>query len=187
MIYRLFYSIFLVISLTFRLSADEVDIGLEILSEEENELLVSINEYRESLGLSPVSLSPSLTKVAQLHAKDLMYHYEKSNRCNMHSWSKEGSWTSCCYRNNHKNAECMWDKPREIAGYDSHGYEIVYWHSQAALAGHALEVWKKSPGHHAVLANLGPFKDAEWKAIGIGIYKEYATVWFGEKEDDMDR
>ncbi len=78
----------------------------------------------------------------------------------------------------------MWDKPKEIAGYDSPGYEIAYWHSKAATPDQALEVWKKSPGHHAVLANLATFKDAEWKAMGIGIYKEYAVVWFGELPDD---
>lgn len=77
----------------------------------------------------------------------------------------------------------MWDKPMEIAGYDSPGYEIAYWHSAAAQPTAALEVWKKSPGHHAVIANLGVFKDAEWKAMGVGIYQGYAVVWFGEMED----
>jgi hypothetical protein len=157
------------------------------ISEEEKELHRLINEYRISRGLQEVPISPALTKVAQAHAKDLMYHYKQSNRCNMHSWSKQGPWTACCYRDNHKNAGCMWDKPKEIAGYESPGYEIAYWHSNAATAGQALEVWKKSPGHHAVLANLGTFKDANWQAMGIGIYKEYAVVWFGELPDETEQ
>ena len=157
------------------------------ISDEEKELHRLINAYRISRGLQEVPISPALTKVAQAHAKDLMYHYKQSNRCNMHSWSKEGPWTACCYRDNHKNASCMWDKPKEIAGYDSPGYEIAYWHSNAATAGQALEVWKKSPGHHAVLANLGTFKDANWQAMGIGIYKEYAVVWFGEMPDKIEQ
>ncbi len=78
----------------------------------------------------------------------------------------------------------MWDKPKEIAGYESPGYEIAYWHSAMAMPGEALEVWKKSPGHHAVLANLGPFKQANWKAIGVGVYQQSAVVWFGELEDE---
>jgi hypothetical protein len=36
-----------------------------------------------------------------------------------------------------------------------------------------------------VIVNLGTWKDTEWKAIGIGIYKEYGVVWFGEVEDNV--
>lgn len=152
-------------------------------SEEEKELWALINAYRESRNLPAVPLSQALTKVAQAHAKDLMENYTRSSRCNMHSWSRKGPWTACCYTDNHKKASCMWDKPKEIAGYDSPGYEIAYWHSAAAHPAAALEVWKKSSGHHAVLANLGAFKQAQWKAIGVGIYQQYAVVWFGEMED----
>lgn len=154
------------------------------LNEDEKVLLEIINEYRVSKNLPPVAHSPKLTKVAKAHAKDLQDHFTKSKRCNMHSWSKNGPWSGCCYTDDHKRANCMWDKPKEIAGYDSPGYEIAYWHSAKATPEHALEVWIKSPGHHSVIANLGPFKDADWKAIGIGIYKEYAVVWFGEMEDE---
>lgn len=156
--------------------------GLTV-SPNEKQLFELINTYRTSRGLEAVPLSPALTRVAQVHAKDLMDNYQQSKRCNMHSWSKEGAWTDCCYKDNHKDPNCMWDKPKEIAGYDSPGYEIAYWHSAAALPEEALEVWKKSPGHHAVLANLPPFNAANWKAMGVGIYKEYAVVWFGEMED----
>ncbi|MEX0884037.1 MAG: CAP domain-containing protein [Cyclobacteriaceae bacterium] len=153
------------------------------VSPDEEQLFNLINEYRVSRGLEVIPLSAPLTKVAQVHARDLMENYKRSNRCNMHSWSKEGNWRACCYRDNHKDPNCMWDKPREIAGYDSPGYEIAYWHSAAAEPKEALEVWKKSPGHHSVLANLAPFRDANWKAMGVGIYREYAVVWFGEMED----
>lgn len=151
---------------------------------EEKELFRLINEYRQTRNLPAVPLSPALNKVAQAHAKDLMEHYTQSNRCNMHSWSKNRDWSGCCYTDNHKKANCMWDKPKEIAGYESPGYEVAYWHSAMAMPGEALEVWKKSPGHHAVLANLGPFKQANWKAIGVGVYQQYAVVWFGELEDE---
>lgn len=152
-------------------------------SVEERQLFEAINSYREGRGLPAVPFSTALSKVAKAHARDLMENYEPSKRCNLHSWSDKGAWTDCCYRDNHKNPECMWDKPKEIAGYDSPGYEIAYWHSAEARPSHALEVWIKSPGHHAVLANLPPFKTATWKAMGVGIYKQYAVVWFGEMED----
>ena len=154
-----------------------------IHSAEEQQLFELINEYRASKNLPTVAYSEKLAKVAQAHAKDLQENYQRGKRCNMHSWSKKGDWKGCCYTDNHKNPECMWDKPKEIAGYDSPGYEIAYWHSAKAQPDHALEVWKKSPGHHSVIANLGPFKDADWKAMSVGIYKEYAVVWFGEMED----
>jgi len=153
------------------------------LSPAEQELFDLINEYRISRGLSEVPFSSALTQVAQIHAKDLMENHTPGGRCNMHSWSNKGPWKGCCYRENHKNPGCMWDKPSEIAGYDSPGYEIAYWHSQAAEPAVALEVWKKSPGHHAVIANLGVFKDANWRAMGVGIYQGYAVVWFGELEE----
>ena len=155
------------------------------LTAEETALLEIINEYRITKNLAPVAHSPKLTKVAKAHAKDLQENFTRGKRCNMHSWSKKGPWSDCCYTDDHKRANCMWDKPKEIAGYDSPGYEIAYWHSAKATPEHALEVWIKSPGHHSVLANLGPFKDADWKAIGVGIYKEYAIVWFGEMEDGV--
>ncbi|MEX2593664.1 MAG: CAP domain-containing protein [Anditalea sp.] len=152
-------------------------------TKEEDELFEMINTYRKSLDLPAVPLSKALNKVAQVHARDLMENYSQGKRCNMHSWSKNGPWSACCYTDNHKKANCMWDKPKEIAGYDSPGYEVAYWHSAIATPGAALEVWKKSPGHHAVLANLGPFKQAKWKAMGVGIYQQYAVVWFGEMGD----
>jgi hypothetical protein len=47
--------------------------------------------------------------------------------CNMHSWSDKGFnvWNSCCYTSDHAEAECMWDKPREITfgSFTGFGYE----------------------------------------------------------------
>lgn len=79
----------------------------------------------------------------------------------------------------------MWDKPKEIAGYESPGYEIAYYSSAGASAGEGLEGWKKSPSHNPLIINEGIWKKVSWKAIGIGIYKEYGVVWFGELEDTV--
>lgn len=80
----------------------------------------------------------------------------------------------------------MWNKPREISGYNSNGYEIAYYSSAGANALEGLEGWKKSPGHNPVIVNLGTWSKVEWKAIGVGIYGEYGVVWFGEAEDRGD-
>lgn len=153
------------------------------LNGEEQRLFTIINNYRKQKGLKSVPLSSSLTKVAQTHARDLMAHYTNNKDCNPHSWSEHGAWSSCCYTNDHKQAQCMWDKPKEISGYEGAGYEIVYWHSEAATAPGALIGWKKSPSHNPIIINSGMWKDAMWNAIGIGIHQEYAVVWFGQEKD----
>jgi uncharacterized protein YkwD len=155
------------------------------LTSEEKKLYDLIMEYRSSKNLEAIALSESLTIVAQTHARDLSenYKFDPSNRCNPHSWSTKGKWTSCCYTNDHKKASCMWLKPKEIAGYDGNGFEIAYYSSIGANAQEGIDGWKISPGHNPLLINLGSWEKVKWQAIGIGIYKEYGLVWFGEVAD----
>jgi len=35
------------------------------------------------------------------------------------------------------------------------------------------------------MINDGIWKQIKWNAIGIGIYKEYGVVWFGELMDEI--
>jgi len=132
-------------------------------------------------------LSASLTYVAQSHVRDLADNGHITSRCNLHSWSGHGPWTGCCYTEDHKQAACMWNKPRELTDYDSEGYEIAFWTNAeldpAAFADRALKAWKHSPDHNEVLVNIRQWKDKEWNAIGIGYYKGYAAVWFGTLPD----
>lgn len=155
------------------------------LSAEERKLYDLMMAYRKSKGLAPIALSAKLTLVAQTHARDLAdnYDFDPGNKCNPHSWSGKGKWSRCCYTSDHKQAQCMWDKPMEIAGYASPGYEIAYYSSAGASAEEGLEGWKKSPAHNPLIINEGIWKKADWKGIGIGIYKQYGVVWFGELAD----
>lgn len=155
------------------------------LSTEERKLYDMMMAYRKSEGLESINLSAKLTRVAQTHARDLADHYKfnPNNECNPHSWSSKGKWSSCCYTSDHKKAECMWDKPKEIAGYAGHGYEIAYYSSAGASAEEGLKGWKKSPSHNPLMVNTGIWNKVTWKAVGIGFYKEYGIVWFGEVED----
>lgn len=155
------------------------------LNAEEQKLYDLLMQYRKSKKLKSIPLSAKLTRVAQAHVRDLAenYVYEEDPVCNPHSWSDKGVWTGCCYTNDHKQAQCMWDKPKEIAGYPGNGYEIAYYSSAGANAVEGLEGWKKSPSHNPVMVNLGTWSKVEWKAVGIGFYKEYGVVWFGEAED----
>jgi hypothetical protein len=155
------------------------------LSTEEKKLYDLMMAYRKTKKLESIPLSAKLTQVAQAHAKDLAENYDPNQeRCNLHSWSKKGNWTSCCYTADHKQASCMWNKPREIAGYESNGYEISYFYSAGADAESGLDGWKKSTGHNQMIINDGIWKKIKWNAIGIGFYKEYGVVWFGDKKDE---
>jgi uncharacterized protein YkwD len=156
------------------------------LSTEEMKLYRLIMEYRKTKGLPSIPLSAKLSQVANVHAHDLAdnYKFDPDNKCNPHSWSKKGSWTACCYTSDHKRAQCMWDKPKEIAGYSGFGYEIAYYSTAGATAQEGLDGWKVSPGHNPLIVNLDIWSKVKWNAIGVALYKEYGLVWFGEEKDD---
>ncbi|HNX44151.1 MAG TPA: CAP domain-containing protein [Bacteroidales bacterium] len=158
------------------------------LSDAEQWLARLINEYRKENHLKPVAISRSLSFVAHTHACDLAENYKHSDECNMHSWSDSGNWSACCYTHDHKQARCMWDKPRELTGYPANGYEISFYttrkySSPQALAADILKGWKESKSHNEVILNKGIWKSVAWKAMGIGINENFATVWFGEIAD----
>jgi uncharacterized protein YkwD len=78
-------------------------------------------------------------------------------------------------------------KPSELTSYKGYGYEIacgsnVCCSDYVMTAEYALDSWKSSPGHNALILNLGKWND-DWNAIGIGIYKGFAVVWFGKELD----
>ncbi len=162
--------------------------GSTCLSSEERKLYDLMMDYRKSKGLRPIKLSAKLTLVAQTHARDLVenYDFDPANKCNPHSWSRKGKWSPCCYTSDHKQAKCMWDKPMEIAEYAGPGYEIAYYSSAGANAEEGLEGWKKSPSHNPLMINEGLWAKVTWNAIGIGIYRQYGVVWFGETEDPSE-
>lgn len=155
----------------------------QILSDEENKLYTLLMAYRKEMGLPSIPLSKSLTKVAQTHVKDLQQNYIFQDKCNMHSWSAKGKWTACCYTPNHAKATCMWNKPRELTTYKGNGYEIAFGIEGAeANAEEALEGWKQSAPHNALIANTGLWNET-WNAIGVGIFGGFAVVWFGNEVD----
>lgn len=156
------------------------------LSTEEQQLYDQIMQYRAQQGLPRISLSPSLTYVAQMHVRDMEAHYNdvaENAGCNLHSWSNQGSWTTCCYTSDHAQAACMWDKPRELTAYQGDGYEISFATTGVATARVALATWQRSPGHNSLLINQGIWQQDRWQAIGIGIFGGHACVWFGKELD----
>ena len=173
--------VFVLISFSFLTKAQS-------LSLEEKKLYSLIMEYRASIGLSKIPLSKSLTTVAQAHCYDLVTNKPDLGNCNPHSWSANGKWSSCCYTPDHKQSNCMWNKPKELTNYSDIGFEIacgsnVCCSDYVMTADYAFKSWLKSSGHHDVLANKNSWSSYDWKAIGIGIEGGFATVWFGAAED----
>lgn len=186
---RLFFIIcgfFFLTSFTETTKAAEEEV---CLTQEESKLFGLIMDYRKSKKLKPIPYSAKLTKVAQAHVRDLMENYDYASRgeCNPHSWSDKGDWSSCCYTSDHAQASCMWDKPKEISGYEGNGFEIAYYSSGGANAEEGIEGWKKSPGHNPLLINSGTWSKLEWKGIGIGIYGQYGVVWFSDGEEENSK
>lgn len=190
-------STLLMTSNIIRLKNSVITFGLMLLSmvsfsqkltNEEKLLYDIIMKYRNEQGLPSISLSASLTIVAQTHVKDLADNKPDLGNCNAHSWSSSGSWTSCCYTPDHAQAKFMWSKPRELTSYQGKGYEIACGSNDCCsdfimTANYALESWKKSAGHNAVIINQGMWDDS-WNAIGIGLYKGFSVVWFGHERDN---
>lgn len=154
------------------------------MSAEEKKLYNLLMEYRAEKNLPPIPVSPALTYVAQTHARD-MQAYPPNGDCNLHSWSENGNWSPVCFTKEPDEAakKAVWNKPRELTTYPGAGYEISFWSSAGATPQAALKSWKKSDGHNAMIVHLNEWSQLTWRAVGIGIYKEYAVVWFGEEED----
>jgi hypothetical protein len=143
-----------------------------------------INQHRDRFGLSRIPLSPRLTLVAYLHARDLAESRVYERTGNLHSWSDDPRWRGGAYRPDDPDTHgLMWDKPREIAGYDAHGFEICAVKTKDEAD--ALRLWTKSQSHHDVILNRGVWADRRWtwRALGAVFFNGYACAWFGNVRD----
>jgi hypothetical protein len=151
-------------------------------SAEAVQLITLVNEYRAENALPAIPASPSLCFVGDAHVDDLVDNSpHATGSCNLHSWSDQGSWSACCYTPDHAQAQCMWDKPGELTAYPSNGYENAA--SGSSTPAQALNQWKNSSGHRAVILNEGIWANQSWKAVGVGMRNGYAVLWFGTAVD----
>ena len=148
----------------------------------ERQLFDLINAYRAQNGLPAVPESSKLTLVAQTHARDTVNFPPAQD--SLHSWSNNGNWTGGFFDLNDQNSwPIMWNKPKELAGYSGHGYEISAGDSThpSITPAQALDLWKTSSGHNTVILNQGTWANFPWQAMGVGIYRGIAHVWFGKE------
>ncbi|TPE50192.1 M10 family metallopeptidase C-terminal domain-containing protein [Amaricoccus solimangrovi] len=162
----------------------------DTLSLEELRLYHQIMDYRAEEGLDPIRLSASLTLTAGRHVVDTRENIwgedlDLPRGANLHSWS------DAPYMADGSTPEAMWEAPERLGtDYPGYGYEITgagYATSAAALQG-----WKESSAHNAIILNEGAWASMEWNAIGVGLDRSagpgiYAgrvyDVWFGTQSD----
>jgi hypothetical protein len=158
----------------------------------EDMIYQDVNAYRASMGLPAVPRSRSLDRVARAHVADLeTWHPDQGTdargmRCNSHSWSAHGAWTPVCYTPDHAYAANMWNKPAQITrgAYPGYGFEIAFGEAGAVIdPDEAIQGWKSSSAHNAVILEQGVWRDAHWQAMGVGVSRGYAVVWFGKEPD----
>lgn len=143
-----------------------------------------IFDYRAQNGEAAIPVSPTMTRVAASHVADLERHPPEGN-CTAHSWSDDGPWSACCYTRDHVQARCMWDKPRELGGgaYTGEGFEIVCHNGDGMTPEAAMACWRGSRLHHDVLLNRGPWRDHDWRALGVAMSAHYAVIWVGRESE----
>lgn len=169
------------------LQAQQVNIPEQVcMNGFEQQLYALIDNYRSENEAHTIEVSKKLTFVAKLHARDLYHNRIDKDSCSMQSWSDQGFWNACCFseRDNDKQA-CMWDKPKEITGYEGKGYEVIY--NGGSEPKRIMELWKGSSFYSDILKNSGRYANKDWAAIGIGQYKNVTVVWFGEAEDEENK
>ncbi|MDH4226488.1 MAG: CAP domain-containing protein [Deltaproteobacteria bacterium] len=156
------------------------------LNAEEKKFLKLLNDYRAKHKLPPVPASPSLSLVANRHVRDVAENhrqYSKKGENWLHGWS------DCDYdAANNSTYKCMWEAPKRLGTqYAGYGFENFFggieYGGYIVTAEGALKGWQGSRLHNAVILNKGVWEKHPWKAVGIGFYKGYAALWFGEEDD----
>ena len=154
------------------------------ISPAEKALADSINKIRVQNGMKALQLSISLSLVAKTHVQDLLLHHPDTSICNLSSWSDKGSWTACCYNPYVVNHEAMWKKPKELTNYRYRGYEMVAYMQEKMQVDSLLRYWKETEETKNMILTKGVYAKKIWICMGVGINRNYASVWFGQRRDD---
>lgn len=154
-----------------------------VLTAEELHLLGMLNDFRVRSGLTSIPHSPSLSKVAAIHAADLIFYKPAEKGCTLQSWSDSGNWRPCCALKDKAGMECMKSKPKELTSYGGDGYELVYWTDEQAVADDAASMWLRTTASQDMILNRGKWAKLKWKACGVAIREGYVLLWLGDKPD----
>lgn len=157
------------------------------LSDDEMRLFEQINKLREDYDQKSLQLSASLSYVAKLHVEDLFVNHPDTSICGLSSWSDKGDWKACCYNPYVLNEECMWAKPKELTSYPFRGYELVTYFEDDFTIDSVIHLWSGTKAVLDLVLTRGNYTDKNWICMGIGINKDYVSVWFGQRADQSRR
>jgi len=147
-----------------------------------NELENLVNKERGKIGLRPYHCDANMRWVANQHLDDAdegaAENLAWGDECNLHSWLVK---YPCCYTDDFSNPECSWDKPYELSGWDKRtGYEISAWRSDDMTATRAINQWRGSSGHYAMIMSKGGWSSL--KTVGCGWRNHHAHCWFADEK-----
>lgn len=175
-----FFALFFLIVFLFPV---EVQCQETCLSKEESRLAEMINTLRRKNRQPEIALSASLTIVAKSHVNDLQVNKPDTSICSTASWSNKGNWTPCCFTALAPNFECIWNKPRELTGYNFRGYEIAHFEEGIVLVDSMFSLWAKTPAVLDMLLGRNNHSDKRWASMGIAVGENYVSVWLGQRPD----
>lgn len=153
------------------------------ISANDMQLFERVNELRVDYDKSKLQLSASLSYVAKMHVLDLSKNRPDTSICGLSSWSDKGNWKACCYNTYVLNEDCMWDKPKELTSYPYRGYELVTYFEDDFTNDSILQIWSGTREVLDMILTQGNYSTKKWVCMGVGIYKNYVSLWFGQRAD----
>jgi len=150
------------------------------ISQDEQELIDLINDFRKENNLDKIESSVVMNYVADVHSKDLYLNYDISSKYGLHFWSNQGRWSKS---GDKEEFLCMYDKPFELTGYRSKGYELVSYYSVDIPVQDILANWKENASASNFLLQKGTYSNKNWMSIGVSVFEGYICVWVGELSD----
>lgn len=153
------------------------------ISRDEYRVYQLLNEFRKKEGLAVIPISKSLSYVAKVHTLDLHGNHPDTSFCSLSSWSDKGIWMPCCHSRHTPDPLCILNKPKELTNYTGEGHELSYWDNKGATPDSIVSFFLNLPQSRELMLNTGKWSYFSWKAVGVAIYKNYASIWFGESID----
>ena len=183
--YRSLITILLLVLMSFSVAAQKKIPKDFCISNDEKNLFEMVNLLRADYDKKKVQLSTSLNYVADLHVYDLQINNPDTSICNLSSWSDKGAWTPCCYTKYLHNPDCMWDKPKELTPYLYRGYELVTCIDDDFNTDSIINLWSDSKEVLDMILTRGNYSKKKWICGGVGISKNYVSLWFGQRKDAL--
>ena len=153
------------------------------ISKDEYRVYQALNEYRQKEGLAVIPISKSLSYVAKVHTLDLHHNHPDTSFCSLSSWSDMGIWKPCCHSRHTPDPQCILNKPKELTNYTGEGHELSFWDNKGATPDSIVRFFLDLAQSRELILNTGKWSYFSWKAVGVAIYKNYASIWFGESID----